>query len=99
MATKLSENMSKLIHRMSRKRRWNHLATFDVYDPINDKWNTTKNMPVPIGYQSSAVIDNRIYVIGGEPFDAHDGHYDILWEYDPFAQSNSVSAKDKLTST
>jgi N-acetylneuraminic acid mutarotase len=71
-----------------------------VYDPINDKWENTKNMPFPRGYQSSAVVNNRIYLIGGEKAFSHVEHYDTVWEYNPFDQpTTSVSPKESLIGT
>ncbi|MEK7396290.1 MAG: kelch repeat-containing protein [Candidatus Poribacteria bacterium] len=38
------------------------LSTYDIYDPTNDKWENTKNMPFPIGYQSSAKLTVKTLV-------------------------------------
>ncbi len=36
-----------------------------VYDPTNDSWSEMKPIPVAVAYYGSAVLDNRIYIIGG----------------------------------
>ncbi len=36
-----------------------------VYDPLTDLWTTEAAMPNPTGDYASAVIDNKIYIIGG----------------------------------
>lgn len=36
-----------------------------VYDPVTDSWTTEAAMPNPAGSYASAVIDNKIYIIGG----------------------------------
>jgi N-acetylneuraminic acid mutarotase len=37
-----------------------------VYDPSTDLWSTMKQIPTPVQSYASAVIDNKIYIIGGE---------------------------------
>ncbi len=37
----------------------------EVYDPIEDSWTTKSSMPFPVFGYSSAVLDGKIYVIGG----------------------------------
>ena len=39
-------------------------ATY-VYDPAADSWSTMAPIPVPVAYYASAVINNKIYIIGG----------------------------------
>ena len=39
-------------------------ATY-VYDPATDSWSTMSPIPVPVAYYASAVINNKIYIIGG----------------------------------
>ena len=37
----------------------------EVYDPATDTWTTKEPIPIPVHYYASAVLDNKIYVIGG----------------------------------
>jgi N-acetylneuraminic acid mutarotase len=37
----------------------------EVYDPSNDSWTSMSPMPTTVSYFTSAVIDNKIYVMGG----------------------------------
>lgn len=37
----------------------------EAYDPKSDSWKTKSSMPTPRDHLSSAVIDGKIYVIGG----------------------------------
>ena len=37
----------------------------EVYNPIEDSWTTKSSMPFPVFGCSSAVLDGKIYVIGG----------------------------------
>jgi N-acetylneuraminic acid mutarotase len=39
-----------------------------VYDPITDSWIGLESIPVGVGDYASAVIDDRIYVIGGRNY-------------------------------
>jgi len=58
------------------------LSTVEEYDPVTDMWTTKADMPTARGWASpsSAVVDGKIYVIGG-----WDGSKMILTveEYDP----------------
>ncbi len=52
-------------------------ATNYVYAPTNDSWSTMAPIPVPVEGYASAVLDGKIYVIGGgtqtsTPIDASD---------------------------
>ena len=37
----------------------------DVYDPATDSWSEMKPIPTPVMGYASAVLDNKIYIIGG----------------------------------
>lgn len=37
----------------------------EVYDPTNDSWTEMAPIPTPVKDYASAVVDNKIYVIGG----------------------------------
>jgi len=39
-----------------------------VYDPANDSWTKKTSMPTPVYKYVSAVIDNKIYLIGGRSY-------------------------------
>ncbi len=39
-------------------------ATY-VYDPAADSWSTLASIPTPVSGYASAVVDNKIYIIGG----------------------------------
>ncbi len=41
------------------------LATVEQYTPSEDKWETMQRMPLPRDRLSCAVLDNRLYAIGG----------------------------------
>jgi hypothetical protein len=57
------------------------LATVERYDPVNDTWETLPNMPENLAFHAGAVVDGKIYVIGGTP-DWGSGGLNV-WEYDP----------------
>ena len=40
-------------------------AVNEVYDPEEDKWTTLEPIPNPVNYHTSAVVDNKIYIMGG----------------------------------
>ena len=41
----------------------------EVYDPKTDSWTTKASIPTPVCSYTSAVVDNKIYVIGGSKQD------------------------------
>jgi len=43
----------------------NYTSTNEVYDPATDSWNTKQKAPVTIAKYASAVVDNKIYIMGG----------------------------------
>ena len=40
-------------------------AVNEIYDPETDKWTTLEPIPNPVNYHTSAVVDNKIYIMGG----------------------------------
>ena len=52
------------------------VSTIEVYDPVRDTWDTTKApMPTARGHMEfTAVVDNKIYVIGGSA-GGHEGNF------------------------
>jgi len=41
------------------------LNTFEVYDPVADSWQALPPMPTPRDHHAAAVLDGRLYAIGG----------------------------------
>jgi N-acetylneuraminic acid mutarotase len=48
----------------------------EEYDPATDTWQAKKNMPTPRGGFASAVVNDKIYVIGGTPANSKVEEYD-----------------------
>ena len=64
----------------------NVLSTNDVYDPATNKWESRKPMAVPRNHAFAAVVDGKIYVIGGRTghgFILSATNTDVVEEYDP----------------
>ena len=40
-------------------------ASAHAFNPTNQQWEKLPDLPVPLGYAASAVIDNKLFVIGG----------------------------------
>ena len=59
-----------------------YLNTVEVYDPKTDTWETKKPMPTKRGYLTSAVVDGKIYCIGGG-LDAGNIRLNTVEVYDP----------------
>lgn len=38
---------------------------FDVYDPVADRWSSLPDLPTPRDHFQAAVLDDRLYAIGG----------------------------------
>jgi N-acetylneuraminic acid mutarotase len=59
------------IYLIGGKERWgeeplyHELDVNEVYDPANDSWTTASPMPVPTFGYASAVVNGKIYVVGG----------------------------------
>ena len=41
------------------------LSTVEVYDPHNNSWKKVADMPTPRSTAGAAVVDGKIYVVGG----------------------------------
>jgi N-acetylneuraminic acid mutarotase len=57
-----------------------HLGTNEMYDPATDTWATRESMPTARNRFGIAVVQNKIYVIGGETDDGYTGANEV---YDP----------------
>jgi len=66
------------------------LSSVEEYDPSTDTWTRKADMPTPRGWNSpsSAVVDGRIYVIGGYAgADVDEWCLSTVEEYDPAANT------------
>jgi N-acetylneuraminic acid mutarotase len=46
--------------------QWDALKRVDEYDPSTDTWTRKADMPTARGYTSTCVVNEKIYVIGGD---------------------------------
>jgi N-acetylneuraminic acid mutarotase len=68
----------------------NDLSSGEVYDPVADTWDFIESMPTPRSQCDLAVVDGKIYVIGGTsnfPYPTS-----TLLEYDPTMDSWTVKS-------
>jgi hypothetical protein len=63
----------------------------EVYDPETDSWTTKASMPTAAGIYASAVVNDEVYVIGG------DGAGELNQVYDP--QTDTWSQRTPLKSS
>ncbi len=64
------------------------MTTVEIYNPANDTWSTGAAMPLAVSEAMSAVVNGKIYVIGGKP-DLNPAS-NAVQEYDPVANSWSL---------
>jgi N-acetylneuraminic acid mutarotase len=58
--------------------------TVQVYDPVEDRWELTTPMPIPLNHNMAASVRGKLYMIGGQLTDAGSGNFsDRVFEYDP----------------
>jgi N-acetylneuraminic acid mutarotase len=56
------------------------------YDPVSNSWTRKSNIPTPLAYASAAVVNGKIYVIGGGSFGGVSA-YNSVYEYNPAADT------------
>jgi len=61
-----------------------HLGTNEMYDPATNTWATKESMPTARDRFGIAVVQNKIYVIGGETDDGYTGANEV---YDPLTDT------------
>lgn len=59
-----------------------NLDTHEVYDFDTQTWSSRAALPDTQGGLACAVLENAIYVFGGEFFNDGGGVYDAVWRYD-----------------
>jgi len=70
--------------------QWDALTRVDEYDPAADTWTRKADMPTARGYTSTCVVNEKIYVIGGDAA----GPISIVEVYDP--ATDTWAEKTKL---
>jgi N-acetylneuraminic acid mutarotase len=60
-----------------------YFITNEAYNPSNDSWVNKASMKIPRAYLAAAVVNDKIYAIGG--FNTTTGYLSINEEYNPFA--------------
>ncbi len=70
-------------------------AIVEIYDPVTDSWDTSSAGPMPVGKNSytTAVVNNKIYVIGGQST-VGTTNLSSVYEYDP--QTDEWTAKKPM---
>jgi hypothetical protein len=73
----------------------------EVYDPVNDAWSTKTALPSAVEGYASAVLDNKIYVIGGSKLQAATGSVvaNSNQVYDPQTDQWSLAASLPVASS
>jgi N-acetylneuraminic acid mutarotase len=56
------------------------------YDPISNSWTRKSNIPTPVAYAATGMVNGKIYVIGGCPF-GFGSAYRSVYEYNPATDS------------
>ncbi len=59
---------------------YSHSDKNEVYDPVTDSWTEKTPLPHAVAFYSSAVVNNKIYVISGS---TRDGITGLVQVYDP----------------
>jgi N-acetylneuraminic acid mutarotase len=63
----------------------------EVYDPRTDRWSTGADMPTAYGASAGAVLDDKLYVVGGCYAESCAGVTDVQ-VYDPHSDTWSTAA-------
>ena len=74
---------------------WQRLTAVEAYDPSNNMWTSKADLSAPRGFFSAAVVNDKIYVIGGD----NDSGNTIMTveEYNP--ATNSWAPKKNMPTT
>lgn len=72
---------------------YQELNTTEVYDPARNTWTTKSPMPIPVLGAASAVLDGKIYVIGGSR------HFQVGWDLATVVSNQVYDPEDDSWST
>ena len=65
-----------------RKVNGRNLNISEAYDPLADRWQLMRPMPVAQAGLAAAALGSTIFVFGGEYFENGGGVYSRVWAYD-----------------
>ncbi|MGH9935844.1 MAG: Kelch repeat-containing protein [Blastocatellia bacterium] len=57
--------------------------TAQVYDPATNDWSLAAPMPAAVNHSMPAVVNGKLYVIGGQSDSGNTSFVDTVFEYDP----------------
>jgi N-acetylneuraminic acid mutarotase len=72
---------------------YQELNTTEVYDPARNTWTTKSPMPIPVLGAASAVLDGKIYVVGGSR------HFQVGWDLTTVISNQVYDPEDDSWST
>jgi N-acetylneuraminic acid mutarotase len=72
---------------------YQELNTTEVYDPTRNTWTTKSPMPIPVLGSASAVVDGKIYIIGGSR------HFQVGWDLATVASNQVYDTENDAWST
>ncbi len=74
--------------------RGNAIADVEIYDPAQDRWQTSASLPSPRCAYALAVLDGQAYLFGGRTTDEADSALDEVLRFDP--ELNAWAVVDRL---
>ena len=72
---------------------YQELNVTEVYDPAENSWTAKSAIPVPVLGAASAVVDGKIYVIGGSR------HFQLGWDLDTVGSNQVYDLENDTWST
>jgi hypothetical protein len=72
--------------------QFDSLNVTEVYDPATNSWATKASAPLAVGSYASAVVDNKIYILGTDP-NLNVYPQRILLVYDPVMDTWTIKGK------
>jgi N-acetylneuraminic acid mutarotase len=71
------------------------VALNEVYDPATDSWSNMEPMPTAVKHYASAVLDDKIYIMGGQigDYPIPNGTLNLVQVFDPKTNQWSLPAR------
>jgi hypothetical protein len=68
------------------------VATVQVYDVASNTWALVKPLPTPLNHQMPAVVNGKVYCIGGQTDSGSTSFVNTVYEYDPTSNNWATRA-------